>query len=131
MKKHDIKHIFTAPHNPTGNSVLERINREISVALRISRGNNIKTTTMNIWTRLNLTNNSSIGYAPYEVYFNKPVINTKDNEFKIDYDEIKKKLTKKREIWNKRKIKDHVEFQIGDLVYKKIFNQDKIVTKFE
>ncbi|KAG0434665.1 hypothetical protein DMUE_5085 [Dictyocoela muelleri] len=37
LKKYNIEKIHTAPHNTTGNSVIERINREISVGLRIRR----------------------------------------------------------------------------------------------
>ncbi|KAG0440977.1 hypothetical protein DMUE_1380 [Dictyocoela muelleri] len=48
MKKYRIDHIFTSTHNPTGNYIIERINREISVALRLSRNNNLKTAGINI-----------------------------------------------------------------------------------
>ncbi|KAG0440260.1 hypothetical protein DMUE_1870 [Dictyocoela muelleri] len=82
MEKYKIENIYISPHNPTGNSILERINREISVALRMCRGMNIKQTTNNICKRLNLTVNSTLGYCPYEVYFNVPIFNNKKHFLK-------------------------------------------------
>ncbi|KAG0420577.1 hypothetical protein EQH57_0088 [Dictyocoela roeselum] len=37
LKKYNIKHITSAPYNPTGNSLVERVNREIGVVLRQMR----------------------------------------------------------------------------------------------
>ncbi|KAG0442750.1 Transposon Tf2-9 polyprotein [Dictyocoela muelleri] len=68
LKKYNIYHIRTAPHNPTGNSVIERINREISLCLRLSRSLSLRKASENIYLRLNLTNNSSLGYSPYEIF---------------------------------------------------------------
>ncbi|KAG0420263.1 Transposon Tf2-9 polyprotein, partial [Dictyocoela roeselum] len=131
LQKYDIEKIHTAPHNPTGNSVIERINREISVALRISRKENLKITANNIWSRINLTQNSSIGHTPYEIFFNKPIFKAHGSKFEINYDEIKNKLKEKAELWNRRELKNATQFQTGDLVYRKIFDPDKIVEKYE
>ncbi|KAG0434611.1 hypothetical protein DMUE_5113 [Dictyocoela muelleri] len=38
FNKNNIKHITSAPNNPTGNSIVERVNKEIGLVLRMSRG---------------------------------------------------------------------------------------------
>ncbi|KAG0442544.1 Pol polyprotein [Dictyocoela muelleri] len=90
MKKYGIKHIRTAPHNPTGNSIVERINREKSLCLRLSRSLSLKKAAEKILTRLNLTHNSTLGYLPYEVFHNKPLFEKRHSEFKIDDEKIKR-----------------------------------------
>ncbi|KAG0437737.1 hypothetical protein DMUE_3517 [Dictyocoela muelleri] len=69
LKKYKITHIVTAPYNPTGNSVVERINKEIGLILRISKIKTLPEIEKNIWRRLNLTVNMSLGYSTYEIYF--------------------------------------------------------------
>ncbi|KAG0442477.1 Gag-Pro-Pol polyprotein [Dictyocoela muelleri] len=61
MNKYGIKHIETPPHNPTGNSIVERINREISLCLRLSRSLSLKKAAEKILTRLNLKQSPTLG----------------------------------------------------------------------
>lgn len=42
IKKYNMKHVRSAPHNPTGNGIVERINKEIGTVLRISRQSGAK-----------------------------------------------------------------------------------------
>ncbi|KAG0420282.1 Transposon Tf2-8 polyprotein, partial [Dictyocoela roeselum] len=42
LKKLDIQHIMTSPYNPTGNSIVERINLEIRLCLILSRNESIE-----------------------------------------------------------------------------------------
>ncbi|KAG0438665.1 Intracisternal A-particle Pol-related polyprotein [Dictyocoela muelleri] len=37
LRTHKIYHIYTSPYNPKGNSIVKRLNREVSTALRMSR----------------------------------------------------------------------------------------------
>ncbi|KAG0420044.1 Insertion element IS476 uncharacterized 39.2 kDa protein [Dictyocoela roeselum] len=68
LRDHGIEDILTAPNNPTGNSIVERVNKEIGVALRISRRQSINKLLQNIWTRVKFNVNLSTGYAPYELF---------------------------------------------------------------
>ncbi|KAG0438898.1 Retrovirus-related Pol polyprotein from transposon [Dictyocoela muelleri] len=130
MRKYNIKHIRTSPHNPTGNSIIERINREISVALRLSRSLNLKNATENIWKRINLTNNSTLGFAPYEIFFKKPLFETHNKNFIINDNKIKSIILEKQNQWSQRKGINPMNIKENDLVYIKCFNPDKITPKF-
>ncbi|KAG0420247.1 Retrovirus-related Pol polyprotein from transposon 17.6 [Dictyocoela roeselum] len=98
MNKHNINHISTSPYNPTGNSVVERMNREITIALRLSRGLSLRETTHNIWKRLNLCNNSTLGHSPYEIFHKKPISNNYKGKMIINDEEITKKIKLKQEL---------------------------------
>ncbi|KAG0437327.1 hypothetical protein DMUE_3758 [Dictyocoela muelleri] len=78
LLQYNIKHINTSPHNPSGNSVIERIKKEIEIALRFSRGLSIKCCVSKIWRRINLTVNKTIGCSPFRIFFhNDPKIREK------------------------------------------------------
>ncbi|KAG0441416.1 Gag-Pro-Pol polyprotein [Dictyocoela muelleri] len=108
MNKYNIKHISTAPHNPTGNEIIKRINMKISVALRLSRGQTLSKADQNIHMRLNMTNNSTLKFSPYEIFFKKPLANTGKNELKINDEKIKNAIKQVHEKWSKRKIKNEI-----------------------
>ncbi|KAG0422196.1 hypothetical protein DMUE_6227, partial [Dictyocoela muelleri] len=131
MRKFGIKHIRTAPHNPTGNSIVERINRENSLCLRLSRTLSLKKTSEKIHTRLNLTHNSALGFSPYEVFFKKPLFDKIVSDFRLNDEEIKKVSENNQKRWSSRKISNSTQFKENDLVYVKINNSDKIVQKYE
>ncbi|KAG0425870.1 Gag-Pro-Pol polyprotein [Dictyocoela muelleri] len=57
--KHKIYHSYTSPYNPKGNSIVERLNREVGTALRMSRNLKLHEIMKNIFIRLNMTANSS------------------------------------------------------------------------
>ncbi|KAG0441545.1 hypothetical protein DMUE_0972 [Dictyocoela muelleri] len=48
MNKHSKKHLSTSHYNPTGNSVVKRMNREITKVPRLSRGLSLRETSHNI-----------------------------------------------------------------------------------
>ncbi|KAG0440757.1 Pro-Pol polyprotein [Dictyocoela muelleri] len=131
MNKYEIKQIFTSPHNPTGNSIVERVNREISIALRFSRGQNLKNTSLNIWKRINLCNNSTLGFSPYEVFFKKAMLDCYDDKININDEEILNKMKIKQANWNKRVLKRPAIFEKCELVYRKRHDPDKIKSKIE
>ncbi|KAG0436065.1 hypothetical protein DMUE_4405, partial [Dictyocoela muelleri] len=62
MDKYNIKHITSAPYNPTGNGIVERINKEIGIVLRISRECTLNELKNNILRRINCTSNSNLGF---------------------------------------------------------------------
>ncbi|KAG0420265.1 Transposon Tf2-11 polyprotein [Dictyocoela roeselum] len=130
-KKYQVKHILTAPHNPTGNAIIERINREISVALRLSRGQTLTKAIHNIHMRLNMTNNSTLKFSPYEVFFKRPITETNKTQFKIDDEKIKNSIKKTHDKWTSREIKNEIKYKVGDSVYSKVFHPDKMIKKFK
>ncbi|KAG0438882.1 Gag-Pro-Pol polyprotein [Dictyocoela muelleri] len=73
LKNLNIKHIMISAYNPTGNSIVERINLEIGLCLRLSRGKGIEKIKEYIWKRLNLLHNRNLGYSPYEIYYGKSI----------------------------------------------------------
>ncbi|KAG0416461.1 Gag-Pro-Pol polyprotein, partial [Dictyocoela roeselum] len=70
MNSNDIKHINTSPHNPSGNSVAERINKKIGLALRLSRNVLLEEYITRIRLRINLTANRTTGHSQYRIFFN-------------------------------------------------------------
>ncbi|KAG0420205.1 Pol polyprotein, partial [Dictyocoela roeselum] len=129
LKKYGITHIVTAPYNPTGNSIVERINKEIGLTLRISKNKNLLEIERNIWRRLNLNANSSLGFSPYEIYFKKPIFSNISTKIKINDREIQKNLIKSRERYSNNK-QELPELKIGDYVFKKTNSNDKIDAKW-
>ncbi|KAG0435655.1 Transposon Tf2-9 polyprotein [Dictyocoela muelleri] len=128
----NIKHIKSAPYNPTGNAIIERINKEIGVVLRLSRGATFSELKRCIWRRLNLNVNISTGYPPYEVFYKKPIFNNVPNDIKINESEIvnKNKMnTKKTNELIKRKRKP-ITYVRGDYVYLRNFSADKVEPKW-
>ncbi|KAG0439193.1 Transposon Tf2-6 polyprotein [Dictyocoela muelleri] len=131
MNKYNIKHIRTFPHNPTGNAIIERINQKISLCLRLSRSLSIQKASENIYSRLNLTNNSNLGFTPYEVFFKKPLFDHITSMFEIDDEKIKNNALIKQRKWSERKIPGEVKFHVNDLIYLKTHHQDKVLQKYE
>ncbi|KAG0436610.1 Endogenous retrovirus group K member 7 Pol protein [Dictyocoela muelleri] len=83
LDKYKINHITSAPNNPTGNSVVERVNKEIGLVLRISRRSSLKTLKMNIMLRINFTNNNNIGYIPLEIFYKVPIFSNSKKKSKL------------------------------------------------
>ncbi|KAG0422284.1 hypothetical protein DMUE_6223 [Dictyocoela muelleri] len=91
----NIIHIKTAPYNPTGNSIAERINQEIGLSLILSRGISLNDLEKSIWKRINLTVNSTTGYPPLEIFKSKPIFSISDNKVSVDKNEIIKRIKAK------------------------------------
>ncbi|KAG0435282.1 Transposon Tf2-6 polyprotein, partial [Dictyocoela muelleri] len=94
----NIKQIFTSPFNPTGNSISERINQQITDILRIYKGWDIDIIKEIIENRLNNIVKISTKMKPSDIVFSKSkTMNLNKNETKI-----------------KRSIKHN--YQTGDLI---------------
>ncbi|KAG0428898.1 Gag-Pol polyprotein [Dictyocoela muelleri] len=72
LNKYNIQQITSAPNNPTGNGIVERVNKEIELVLRLSRGTNLKTLKNNIFRRINCTCNSTLGLSTIEIFTRSP-----------------------------------------------------------
>ncbi|KAG0438648.1 Transposon Tf2-11 polyprotein, partial [Dictyocoela muelleri] len=116
LYKYKIDHITSAPSNPTGNSVVERVNKEIGLVLRISRGTSPKTLKINILRRINCTNNNNIGYSPLEIFHKLPIFSNINKKIKIDHEIIISKLKSNCENYNKmiNKKRINIDYSQGD-----------------
>ncbi|KAG0441354.1 Transposon Tf2-6 polyprotein [Dictyocoela muelleri] len=127
MDEFKIKHVTSAPYNPTGNAIVERTNKEIGNVLRISRNENLDNLLKNIWTRINLTINKNTNYAPFEIYYEKSIFHNLQLNPKINFEEINKKSKERREKYLRHLYKKRVpvKYEIGDKVLIKNHCQDK------
>ncbi|KAG0420268.1 Gag-Pro-Pol polyprotein [Dictyocoela roeselum] len=101
LKTEAINHILSAPNNPTGNSAVERVNKEIVVALRISRDLPLEKLLDNIWRRVNLNINLTTGYPPFELFHGKPIFSNAKTDLKIDLEMIRQRRKKCRKLQQK------------------------------
>ncbi|KAG0437868.1 Transposon Tf2-6 polyprotein [Dictyocoela muelleri] len=124
LNKYGITHILTSSHNPSGNSIIERINKEVGIALRFSKGCCLKEVKWNIWRRINLTVNRITGSSPFLI-FNTDKDNLtafKTKEIKIE--EIKQRI-RRQMLENVRKDnlkRKNIRINVGDLIMKKNFD---------
>ncbi|KAG0420565.1 Transposon Tf2-6 polyprotein [Dictyocoela roeselum] len=133
LKINQINHITTSPHNPSGNSVVERINREIGIALRLSRGLTLKECVAKIWRRINLTVNRITGYSPYRIFCKSDNFKGSNETNDINVELIKERLFNQVEKNIKENNKNNREFDFkkGDLILKRNFDPDKIAPRFK
>ncbi|KAG0437214.1 Pro-Pol polyprotein [Dictyocoela muelleri] len=128
LKNLNIKHIMSSTYNPTGNSIVERINLEIGLCLKLSRGKGIEKIKEYIWKRLNLLQNRNLGYSPYEIYYVKSIFMNYKKEIKVDNEIIINKQMKTQRNNNKKdnekRIK--VKYNPGDYVFTKNFSHEKV-----
>ncbi|KAG0442343.1 Gag-Pro-Pol polyprotein [Dictyocoela muelleri] len=129
--KYKISHIKVAPHNPTGNSLVERQNKEIGIVLRISKGSSLKKLAKNIWIRLNLNINISINYPPYEIFYRKSIFQNHEKTVNIDDKKIRSRLLRqinKRNMNLKFKRKG-IKYKKGDFIYLMNYSTEKVDLK--
>ncbi|KAG0440456.1 Pol polyprotein [Dictyocoela muelleri] len=132
LKLNDINHVKSSPNNPTGNSIVERVNKDIGNVLRISINQSMNSLIKNIWKRINLNANITTNHAPYEVFFNAPKFKNVSMKIPINYKQIIDKLNHKIKTFNefmKKKKKVH-EYKQGDMIYLKKFCSDKVCPKW-
>ncbi len=98
-KKFNIDHRMTLPYNPTGNSIVERIHRDLGVRLRLQRGHNIGHAIKKAAFIQNSTFNQSIGTTPFALVFGMNSFMQEFNPGQLNL-ETKEKIMKEN---NKRK----------------------------
>ncbi|KAG0420523.1 Gag-Pro-Pol polyprotein [Dictyocoela roeselum] len=132
LKTFEIQHIMTTPYNPTGNSIVERINLEIGLCFRLSRHQSIDKMKENIWIRLNLLNNRNTGYSPFEIYHCSSIFRNKKREIKINHELLKNKLETNQKMNIKRLNNKRVNIKLkkNDYVNIRNFSQDKVNKKY-
>ncbi|KAG0420371.1 Transposon Tf2-11 polyprotein [Dictyocoela roeselum] len=132
LQENKIAHIKSSPYNPTGNSIIERVNKDIGNVLRISRNLSLSTLLKNIWTRINLNANISTGRPPYEIFFGKPIFKNMPMKNPVDYNKVLSNLKYKTQLFNdKMKAKrKNIVYKEGDLIYLKNFSAEKVHPKW-
>lgn len=128
-----INQILTSPYNPTGNSIVERINYNIGNILRITKGNTLNMLHKNIFSNLNFTVNRNNGLSPYEILYMQDPFNLK---IKIEPKFIKERLMNEIKIKmsennkrNKKRVRMH--YQRDNFVFIKNHSPDKIEDKWK
>ncbi|KAG0418087.1 hypothetical protein EQH57_0806, partial [Dictyocoela roeselum] len=132
LKQYNISHINTSPHNPSGNSVVERINKEIGIALRFSRNSSLNECLLKIWRRINLSVNRSTGFSPYRIFFKMEKSEQGILRASVDIQSIKNKLMDqlRMNVENKNKKKCAFIYKKGDLILKRNLDPDKIAPRY-
>ncbi|MGL5707545.1 MAG: reverse transcriptase domain-containing protein [Aeromonas sp.] len=132
MDKHHITHIVTTPHNPTGNSISERINLTIGDVMRMSKGESIRKLLKNISIRINYNVNRMTGKSPHEKMWETDIFGqpaTKEDE--ESYTERRKRNEDLiKDLETKNKGRKYHEYSVGQMVYKKTHNPDKVEDKW-
>lgn len=115
-----IKHYFSSIYNPTGNSISERINKQINECMRIYNGYELIELKRKIENRLNNILNRNLGVAPIEIITKNNPFNLYGKDFIIQPHlqniENLGSLNAKRTPWI---------YKIGDLVLVKNFQRAK------
>lgn len=109
-----IKQKFTSPYNPTGNSISERINREIVTVLRIYKKNGLNILKNKIENKMNNLTNSTIKQIPSDLL--------KDYKNERNFPDFISELKKP----NQKTTQYLHNFKKGDLVLTKQFNKHKL-----
>ncbi|KAG0424369.1 Endogenous retrovirus group K member 11 Pol protein [Dictyocoela muelleri] len=133
LAKYGIEHITSAPYNPTGNSLVERSNKEIGIVLRLSKEKSLSELKRSIWRRLNCTVNTTTEYSPYEIYFEKAIFENYLTNMRIDKDKIRLNIKKRRDKYEtemKRRYK-MIKYSPVDNVYIRNNSQNKLESKWK
>ncbi|KAG0435920.1 Transposon Tf2-6 polyprotein, partial [Dictyocoela muelleri] len=126
LSNYGINHVYSSAYNPTGNSVSERINKTIGDICRIFKGSSLHELKEMIETRINMTYHRILDTSPFEL-LNKYSAVDPLKRVMINNKKTKQEIKEKRinEILTNSKRKIH-EYKVGDKVFKKTFDPDKI-----
>ena len=126
--ENSIKHVSSAVYNPTGNSVSERANQQITTALRLYRGAKLSTLPAIISRKINNTANRITGLSPFETLYKYSRFDILQRslreEIKRGYQDRITHMKKVEEKTNKQR-QEH-KFQEGEFVFRRNVSQDKL-----
>ncbi|KAG0437016.1 Gag-Pro-Pol polyprotein [Dictyocoela muelleri] len=128
LKTYEIKHIKTAPYNPTGNSIVERMNQELGIILRVVRGKNVREIYKGIEMRINSTINMTTGYPPKEIFLSTSIFKNFDKKINVYKDEIISRIKSKSSKYANKinsNCKRHI-YKPNDKVFMRNHSPDKI-----
>ncbi|KAG0438554.1 Gag-Pol polyprotein [Dictyocoela muelleri] len=128
LKRYNIKHSYSSPYNPKGNSVVKSFNREVGTVLRLSRNETLKKLEKNLFIRLNMTTNRITNETLMKHFFKKPIFSHYSCVMRIENDVLLQKLKTRHDLLIKKINKNRKNsLKIGQLVYLKNFEQYKML----
>ena len=125
----NIKHITTTPYNPTGNSIVERLNQEIGKKLRIGKGDKFVELIKKIQDTCNESYNRMIEQIPYEVMFQRKINNAEKSNIVITEECVNEAI--KRKLIGENKTVEKNPLRVGDKVFIKNFNPLKLASPWK
>ena len=120
--RYQIKHEFTNPYNPTGNSISERINQCIGNVLRIMKGHPLDLIIERIENNLNLTHHRVLKCSPEQLVHNHSSIDPLRRPASLDLLTVKENIeaaARLSERTRNRNRSEHSSICMGDEVYRK------------
>ncbi|KAF9761647.1 Gag-Pol polyprotein [Nosema granulosis] len=132
MSEHNIKHITSSAYNPTGNSVVERMNQTIGNSLRCLRSTPLKEAVDKTSKGICYSYHQTLGCSPFEALHNKNPFNSKikvnSNRQTILRNKIKQ-AEKDLKRTNRNRL-PHI-YNPGDMVYIKCPFYDKMEVRWQ
>lgn len=140
-----IKHIFTSPYNPSANNV-ERVNKNLKVAMRIYHNNDNKTWDENLhWFQVafNSARHESTGQTPASLFLGRELNHPLQLAWKLDHlvppdprvptelswsnalENLRRAREKRQQYYNKNRQPN--PFQVGDWVMYRLHPQSKAI----
>ncbi|KAF9758242.1 Transposon Tf2-6 polyprotein, partial [Nosema granulosis] len=132
LRSQNIKHTLSSIYNPTGNSVVERVNQTIGNVLRCSKSTTLSKAIKLCKKQLNYTYHSTLGVSPFEIIHQYNPLNPLI-PINIDSEIVKEKKTKRSMNDQQKKNSKRIEYTymvMQDVLIKNPF-PDKLDTRWE
>ncbi|KAG0438124.1 Pro-Pol polyprotein [Dictyocoela muelleri] len=126
LTSNNIDHITTIAYNPSGNSISERLNKTITEVCHIYKGFSVFNLKGFIETRQYETYHRILSATPSEIINNYASIDPLKRELKHIELKVKEKLMHKSNNQKSNKLRKRHTYRVGDLVFKRLHNPDKI-----
>jgi transposase InsO family protein len=133
LKLNNIKPILTSPYNPTGNSVVERINLNIGNITRILKNESLSSLKNKLILHLNYTTNRMISFSPFELVYKRAPFNwtNKIISENLIREALNNTKLKEKELVKRNKKRRFVLLNVGEKVLLKKHSPDKLDDKWE
>ncbi|KAG0436558.1 Gag-Pro-Pol polyprotein, partial [Dictyocoela muelleri] len=102
LSEYQIEHVTSAPYNPTGNSIVERANKEMGLVLRLAKNLDLTQLEKNIWIRFNCTYNKTIGKCPYEIFNQESIFKNNKRKCITDLQNVSERIKKLCDKYNEK-----------------------------
>ncbi|KAG0426439.1 Retrovirus-related Pol polyprotein from transposon TNT 1-94, partial [Dictyocoela muelleri] len=126
LTSNNIDHKTTSAYNPSGNSISERLNKTIAEVCRIYKGCSVFNLKGFIETRLNETYHRILSATMSEIINNYASIDQLKRELKHTELKVNAKFMHKSNNEKSNKLKKRHTYRVGDLVFMRLHNPDKI-----
>lgn len=122
LTNNNIEHKTTSVYNPTGNSITERINKQIGDGLRLLKKSSLPVLEEKILVKLNDNYNRTIQMTPREAWNMKNQDPASESYVKLVENNFKNKIKNYNFTNRKRKV---YNYKVGEKVFKRNHSQDK------